>query len=146
MTSFYLQLKSFGARYDYKLEDLEYTAFLLFTKKDDEKQYREYSRHQLYGPIYSLFVLLILTVTFTRSNFPRGFYMGPLYFLSTILYITTFLMLIVFILGRHLDILIGKRLPARFQKVFDFIIDNVFQNELESITCVISNFSFILNV
>ena len=142
MSSFYCPLKLYG--YEFKLEDLEYTAFLLFTKEDDEKQYREYSKHQLYGPIYTLFVFLIFTVAFTRSNFPSGFYNSdPFFCLSTTLFTLTFIMLVIFIVGRHLDVLTGKKLPERIQKIFDFLINYIFQNELESITCVVSNFSFI---
>ena len=121
---------------------LEYTTSLLFTKTEDEKEYREYSRCQLYGPIYSVFVILIFAVTLTRTNFPRGLYLGPWYFVSTILFIATFLLLLIFILGRHLDVLTGEKLPRRAQKIFDFVIDGIFRNEMESIISIISNVSF----
>ena len=129
----------------FKLEDLEYNLFLQFTNKDDEAKYREYTWHQIYGPMYIFFLLFLLSLIFTRTV---SFHVDtiPLHVASLLLFIIGVVLLLVLIVGRHLKLLTMFELPSQVQCAFDYIIHRIFRNELESILTLLFSLRAVLNL
>ena len=134
---------------NFKLENLEYNVFLQFSNKNDQINYREYTYHQIYGPMYIIFLLFMLSMILSR-NFLFVADSNPTHVSTILLFSVGFLLFIILILGRHLKFIIGAELPPKIQRVFNFIIRDILQNELESILafcfCVKSAANLVLRV
>ena len=113
-------------------EGLEYTVFLQFTKVDDEKKYGEYSRNQIYAPMFYLYLFMVLIFFIGRLN-SNLFHINALFFISNMFNIISLFLLLTYIFGYHLETLVGRKLPDIFQLYFDFVFHKIFCNEVESI-------------
>ena len=120
-----------GNVYNNKLKDYEYTAFLQFKNSHDQIQYKKYANQNFYGPVYWLLIVLFFAMFSTRVNV--RFDLGPLYTISTILYVNGLTLFTIFIVGRRFEILSGRKLQENFRLTLNFIIERLFHDELENV-------------
>ena len=124
-----------------ELVDSEYTVFLEFVHQNDIKEYKEYTKKQIYPISFKIFIIATLSAIFTKINFRDGLQLGPLFTASVVLTIIGLFLLLLFTCGRHFETLSGQRLPKYCRRLLDFTIDIILQDEIESIML----FAFVLS-
>ena len=118
-------------------QKVEFTTWLQFTNDHDIKVFKEVDKQCVCGPLNLLFVIVLMFTLGPGIIIYNFIELNPLYIISAILYCLALSLILIYITGRHSFTLTGEVLPRDIQDFMNFVIDGLFQEEMENLTVIL---------